>query len=123
MANQRSFGRRATSLPQPGRTNASLSPIPDAKAVTPILVTQPASLSPQVQALSVDDELQEWKRARKGFRIPWRPLSLMASLCFGIASFVLPDSVNDAVDWVLYVLAAASFLAGISARREAKNRR
>lgn len=75
------------------------------------------------QTLSVDDELREWRRGRKGFRIPWRPLSLMASLCFGIASFVLPDSVNDAVQWLLYVLMAASFIAGITARRDAKRQR
>jgi len=52
------------------------------------------------QFLSLDDELREWKLARRrNLEIPWRPLSLMATLCFGIASFVLPDSVNDNVQW------------------------
>ncbi|HEY7978467.1 MAG TPA: hypothetical protein VID67_09755 [Rhizomicrobium sp.] len=67
---------------------------------------------------SLDDELREWKRNRKaGFQMPWRQISLMASLCFGIASFVLPDKTNDAVNWLLYGLMAISFAAGISRRR------
>jgi len=41
---------------------------------------------------------------------------LMASLCFGIASLVLPDSVNDILDWTLYGLTAASLYAGLSGR-------
>ena len=70
---------------------------------------------------SVDDELQKWKRARKnGFKIPWRQLSLMASLCFGIAFFALPDSVNSNVQWLLFVLMGANFYAGTRKRREAK---
>jgi len=69
----------------------------------------------------VDAELEEWKRARrKNFKIPWRPLYIMASICFGIASFVLPDSVNSNVDYLLYALMAASFYAGIKKRREKK---
>jgi hypothetical protein len=67
----------------------------------------------------LDDELREWKLARKrNFRIPWRQLSLMATLCFGIASFVLPDSVNDNVQWLLYALTAASLYAGFRKRRQ-----
>jgi hypothetical protein len=43
----------------------------------------------------------------------------MASLCFGVATFVLPDSVNSAVDYLLYGLMAASFAAGVVRRRKA----
>jgi hypothetical protein len=69
--------------------------------------------------LSLDDELREWKKNRKsGFQMPWRQISLMASLCFGIASFVLPDATNDAVNWLLYALMAISFVVGISRRRK-----
>jgi hypothetical protein len=69
-----------------------------------------------------DDELRQWKQARRqNFEIPWRPLSLMATLCFGIASFVLPDSVNDNVQWLLYALAAASLYAGFRKRRRSAN--
>ncbi len=67
------------------------------------------------KSASIDRELQEWKQAR-AFKIPWRQLSLMASLCFGIASFVLPEPVNTPVQWLLYGLAAAS-LYGFFARR------
>ena len=48
--------------------------------------------------------------------MPWRQIALMASLCFGIASFVLPDSLNDQLDWVLYGLMALSAYAGLSKR-------
>jgi hypothetical protein len=41
---------------------------------------------------------------------------LTASLCFGIASLVLPDTVNDAVNWLLYALTAASLYAGLRRR-------
>jgi hypothetical protein len=75
-------------------------------------------LSEKSEFASLDDELRQWKLARRrNFEIPWRPLSLMATLCFGIASFVLPDSVNDNVQWLLYALAAASLYAGFRKRR------
>jgi hypothetical protein len=41
----------------------------------------------------------------------------MASLCFGIASLALPASVNGTINWILYVLMAASLIAGIRMRR------
>ena len=54
--------------------------------------------------------------------MPWRQLSVMASLCFGLASLVLPEWVNDNVQWLLYALMAASLYAGFSKRRgEAKS--
>ena len=65
----------------------------------------------------LDDEFREWKKARKRHSgLPWRQLSLMASVCFGVASLVLPDSVSDTLDWVLYALMAASAYAGLSRR-------
>ena len=55
--------------------------------------------------------------------MPWPQLSLMASLCFGIASFVLPDSVNDNVDWLLWGLCDHERLGrGIQPGRKKKNR-
>ncbi|HEY1961779.1 MAG TPA: hypothetical protein VGG69_05130 [Rhizomicrobium sp.] len=65
---------------------------------------------------SVEDELYEWKRTR-GTKIPWTQLSLMASLCFGIGSFVLPDSVNSGVQWLLWGLAATSAYVWFTNRR------
>lgn len=46
-------------------------------------------------------------------RLPWRQLLLMSLLCFGIAVFVLPDTVNENLNWLLYGLMAASFFAGL----------
>ena len=66
-----------------------------------------------------DDDLRDWKRARRqSYRLPWRQLLLMASLCFGVAAFVLPNTVSDALDWLLYGLMIASFVAGIGRRRD-----
>jgi len=69
-----------------------------------------------MEAISVDDELDEWKKARREhFRLPWRQISFMASLCFGVGSLVLPDTVNHIVQWALFALGAISLVAGFSA--------
>jgi hypothetical protein len=66
-----------------------------------------------IEANSVDDELREWKKARRNHvRLPWRQISLMASLCFGVGSLVLPDSVNHIVQWALFALGAISLVGG-----------
>jgi hypothetical protein len=82
---------------------------------------QRALLSETPKFPVVDDDLREWKRTRKpNFRKAlWRPLLLTATLCFGIASFVLPDSVNDAVDWLLYAMTGACLYSWIRSRRQA----
>jgi hypothetical protein len=41
----------------------------------------------------------------------------MASICFGIASFVLPDDVNRSINWLLYGLTAMSFWVWFKGRR------
>lgn len=122
MASHRSFGRRLDigSTPISARSPVEAA-IPKNTAE---LVLQPAQqmIPPGTSdELSIDDELREWKRSRKnGFKIPWRQVSLMASLCFGIAFFVLPDSVNSDVQWILLALMGANFYAGVRKRREAK---
>lgn len=63
-----------------------------------------------------DQELEDWKRARR-WQPPWRQIALTASLCFGIAAFVLPDGVNDAVEWLLYGLSAVSLFSGLTRKR------
>jgi hypothetical protein len=69
-----------------------------------------------VEGGSVDDELDEWKRARREhLRLPWRQIAFMASLCFGVGSLVLPDTVNHIVQWALFALGAISLVAGFSA--------
>jgi hypothetical protein len=111
MANQRTFGRRA-----------------DARTAneSPALQRAPAGrFAPAPRKESSPSRIEESHDSEPApehrFRIPWRQLSLMASLCFGIASFVLPDSVNDNVQWLLYALMAASLYAGFSKRLRAKH--
>lgn len=120
MTNQRSFGRRAGPQSQSiDRRKAAETIVPKASTkIADAPMRRSAVSLADIEGPSVDDELREWKRTRKSsFRIPWRPLSLMASLCFGIASLVLPDWVNSAVQWPLYGLAAASLYVGFAKRR------
>ena len=119
MVNPRPFGRRGNPSPSPGRSIGTTETVAQATTVqsTAPSIERPALLLEKSELPSIDDELREWKLARRrNFEIPWRPLSLMATLCFGIASFALPDSVNDNVQWLLYALAAASLYAGFRKR-------
>jgi hypothetical protein len=125
MANRQAFGRRinpqAANRPQPAAV-----PPPAQRAAAPAVIApvEPALPMPdqpedQAEDQTRDGALQDWKRARGSrFKMPWSQLSLMASLCFGIASFVLPDSVNDSVDWVLWGLAAISAYAWYTTRKK-----
>jgi hypothetical protein len=108
-----SFGRRGVSpsitpriVPASASSRGSVAPV--------AAIPEPAEKS------SVDDELDAWKQQR-AFRVPWKQLCLMASICFGVASFVLPEGVNHAVNWLLYGLTAMSLYAwyvGRSAREK-----
>jgi hypothetical protein len=100
MTNSRSFGRRAAAPPA-----ASVRQAQPSAGTTPFVPPTP----------SEDEELEKWRRSRK-FQFPWRQLSLMASLCFGVAALALPDSVNEAAQWLLYLLAAASLVSGFIRR-------
>ena len=121
MANPRSFGRkgqlRGQSRPQrPMRPVPATAPRADFPAqIEPEPVSASSRLAPSV----ADEELEAWKQTRKR-QIPWGPLSLMASLCFGIASFELPDSVNGMANLLLYALSAISLWVWFSNRREKK---
>jgi hypothetical protein len=115
MVNQRSFGRRVEQQPRFRQTKTEIE-----TAAKPA-ISKFTSSSTETTEPPPDEELLEWTRARKRhYRIPWRQVSLMASLCFGIASFVLPDSLNDNVQWLLYALAAASLFAGFLKRRDTR---
>ena len=117
MVNPRPFGRRGNPSPSPGRSIATTETVAQAASVQSTAPSVERPAFPLSEFPSIDDELREWKLARRrNFEIPWRPLSLMATLCFGIASFALPDSVNDNVQWLLYALAAASLYAGFRKR-------
>lgn len=116
------FGRRAQSAPRPMRIAPQpAAELPERAAPESIAPPMPDFGAAQFSSheTSLDEDLREWKETRR-FQIPWRPLWWMASASFGIGSLVLPDSVNDSVDWLLYALMAASFCAGFIKRREAK---
>ncbi len=106
------------------RQLAGAAPVPVAAAV-PISTPGEIAVSPSPPPLQntgfapLDFEPPERPRAAT-VKIPWRQLSLMATLCFGLAYFVLPDRVNDIVQWPLYALGAMSFYVNFSARRRKK---
>ena len=112
MESRRSFGRRPVpQMPAPRAVvQASSNPI------EPV----PSSLPSDATLASVDDEIEAWKAERGSVvPFPWRQLSLMAGLCFGIAAFVLPAAINEAVQWPLYALTAISLYAGLHRKKSA----
>ena len=117
MVNHRSFGRRGGAPRTSGRSMGANEAVPQATRVesTGPSVERPVFLLEKTEFSSLDDDLRQWNLARKqNFEFPWRSLSLMATLCFGIASFVLPDSVNDNVQWLLYASGGGEPMCGIS---------
>ncbi len=116
MVNQTTFGRRITPQRQPLRVAEKRDPVPpSAHIFGQESVGHPLLVQGQLASVRIDHELEEWKQARKSrSKIPWTRLYLMASLCFGTASLVLPESVNDNLDWLLYGLMTASLYAGLS---------
>ena len=114
-----SFGKRSVTRHVPHRGGS----VP--AGVEPLLAGEAGGLavSQPVHELSPEEELEAWKAERMRTRLarmPWRQIYLMAGLCFGIAGFVLPDSVNDTVSWLLYGLMGASFYAGLMRRRRSQ---
>jgi len=113
------FGRRA----DPQTSSYAATPARRVPPAAPDTLAMPEPIAPTdfadtMAMVSLADELREWKQSRtSGFEMPWKQISLMASLCFGIASFVLPDGTNAIVNWILYALMAVSFVVGISRRR------
>jgi hypothetical protein len=120
MMNHRSFGRRgvpqhapvhAIGVPETSTQNGRVDS-------TERSFERPVLMSDKTDLHSLNDELGQWKLARKRNLVHWRSLWFVATLSFGIASFVLPDSVNDNVNWVLYGLAAASVYVGFRKRHQ-----
>jgi len=119
MTSHRSFGRRSDPKSQPSRSMEATKVVARSTSAesTSRSVQQLVMPSERPQSSLLEDDLQDWKLARKhNFTLPWRQISLMAALCFGIASLLLPDSVNDSVQWLIYALASASLYAGICNR-------
>jgi hypothetical protein len=119
MVNHQLFGRRGGPQHPPGHARGVREAGIQHTRVesTERSLERPMLMSETTDFPSVDDELWQWKQARKQNLVPWRSLSLVATLCFGMASFVLPDSVNDNIDWLLYTLAAASLYIEFRKRR------
>ena len=119
MVNQTTFGRRTTPAHPSAPATETRAPVrPESNfARNERTAEHQSELLKHIASPPIDDEFREWKKARKRHSgLPWRQLALMASVCFGIASLVLPDSVSDTLDWVLYALMAASAYAGLSRR-------
>lgn len=120
----RTFGKRASVAPAPVRREAKAAVVaPDiVRAVRvleqkPVAVEKPPAAVVPSPELSVDEELRRWKEERRQtlfFRLPWKQFSLFASISFGAASFVLPDDVNGAVDYLLWGLSLISFAVWVS---------
>jgi hypothetical protein len=120
MNDRRSFGRRDMD-DQASRTIKVVRKSTKAYS-SERYVEQRALLLEKSEFATVDEDLREWKRARKpNFDVLWRPLLLIATLSFGIASFVLPDSVNDTVDWLLYTMMGVSLYSWIRGRFRSAN--
>jgi hypothetical protein len=115
VVNQRSFGRRVDQRP-PVQHIKSAAQADDHRATAEPATPQTST----IDMTAADEDLLEWTKARKrSFRLPWRQILFTASVCFGIASTALPESVNDTAQWLLYALAAASFCGGLARRRQA----
>lgn len=99
---QQSFGRR-TSLPEFSRTTPRPPSIRAASYLECRAQAERLELGANAtETQPLQDELLEWKRVRRhNHRLPWRQISLMASASFGIGYFVLPESGNQTVQWLL----------------------
>jgi hypothetical protein len=117
MPTPKTFGRRVNlqpATPRPAMPAQSLA------EPTQIAIRPASRIPSDMAAPSRDDDFAERRRNRNRLvRFPWRPFLLMASLSFGIASFVLPDTVNDAVQYLLWALTAASLIAWIKRPKRA----
>jgi hypothetical protein len=113
----KTFGRRASAAPVRREAKAPAAapatPAPEREAAPePTAAAAVAAVGAPAPEMSVDEELRRWKEQRQQTlftRLPWKQFSLFASISFGVASFVLPDDVNDAVDYLLWGLSLITF--------------
>lgn len=142
MAGSTSFGRKASAaapapgyrplprLPEPPgaggflRLPALRDPPPPANDAAPAdwrntpLPQIPSE--PEADSRFVDEiDFETWKSRRKiQRRMPWRQISLMAALSFGIGSFVLPGDINAIVRPVLWALSGLALASGFLPARK-----
>ena len=129
MNDQKSFGRRTPLQRHPLRAEPKRdAPAPcvksvfaDTPSVAPVFADtsgeELARLHKEIVSPPADYNWREPEQpAKRKFKVPWRQVVLMASLCFGIGALVLPDTINDDLDWLLYGLMAVSGYVGFSNR-------
>jgi hypothetical protein len=129
MTGQKSFGRRTSPQRQPLRAEPKRDvPVPGAKpvfaespSVAPVFADTSAEelarLHKEIISPSAHDEWREREQpVKRKFKVPWRQVVLTASLCFGIGALVLPETINDNLNWLLYGLMAISGYVGFSKR-------
>lgn len=122
MQSAKPFGRRVNLQQEAsGLAASAASAAPHKRAERAEVTRAPAPPLPRGHQPAIpDDDIDEWKPNRKGIaRSPWSgPLLLMASMCFGTASFVVPGELNDAVQYLLWALTAASLVVWYARRNE-----
>jgi hypothetical protein len=122
MSSIRTFGRRAVTASRPPlihkfRLHAAASqPEPEPSSSLVVRDTTPLATAAARSKLSVEQELEEWKEARKihrrSFREPWRSVSIVAGLAFVATSWMLPEDVANVAQIPLAILTIGSILAG-----------
>ncbi len=129
MQRAKAFGRRAQASPvaRPAARIVRAEPAVEPAIVTPdpeqvIAPSAPPPLDILAPApLSVEQELEEWKKARRirkrSFREPWRTVSIVAGIAFAPSSFLLPPDVATVADLALGVLTIGSIYAGWRQRK------
>ena len=122
MPDRRSFGRRIQTRQSWTISSGTISrpPAPDPIAGEPVLAAAASDENPPEIAPDDDDELRAWKSARrKATHLPWRQIAMMAGLSFAVASFALPEGLNEALQWPLSALVAVSLYMSWRNRKQA----
>jgi hypothetical protein len=130
MQRVKAFGRRA----QTSQATRSVARVVRAEPVVEPLIAPPDPAKevvpspppPTIDILAptpktVEQELEDWKEARRikkrSFREPWRTVSIVAGIAFAPSSFLLPPEVATVADLALGVLTIGSLYAGWRGRK------
>jgi hypothetical protein len=122
------FGRRvspSTAVQKPAPKPRAAPPVESreiAQVPSPVLHNEDAPVQPPLrEPPPLEQELEEWKAARKrhkrSFREPWRTVSIVAGLGFAATSWMVPGSVANVTEVALGVLTAGSIYAGWRGRK------
>ena len=124
MQQSKVFGRRvpASAAPRPPAPQSRAELLAGIREPAPVQRSEDAAVWPPAhEPPSLEQELKEWKEARRrhkrSFREPWRSVSIVAGLGFAATSWIVPDSVADVTELALGVLTVGSFYAGWRGRK------